>query len=200
MVIPDRYTTAPSPGATSGGSSAGCTEGSSVGCARGWSDTDLDSPFADRIRLHGTGSARLWGPVGVELLTEVIHVHSQIDQCPEDELQFGPDLLRTRIFQRQGAPLSQGNKSSRSRSNPADVRGDILRQDLPAGGEHHHALHQVLQLTHVTGPMVVLEDFHGFGRNSLKPMVLAPTGIPDEGIDQQGNVLSPRAEGRQFDM
>ncbi len=65
-------------------------------------------------------------------------------------------------------------------------------------GHGSDALHAVLQLAHVAGPLAVEEHLQGLGAHLHAALVL-PVEAGEEEIHQEGDVLAPLPQGRQED-
>src|SRR5437879_12312169 len=69
----------------------------------------------------------------------------------------------------------------------SDLGGQILRLDLLSGGEDHGPLDRMLQLPHITRPVVTLQRVERDRRQSL-PSVRGT--LPPEVLDQEAAVLA----------
>src|SRR6267154_825133 len=89
---------------------------------------------------------------------EVLHLHLELHQRAEDELQ----LLTGHLGSGRLDAHRQGARAL------ADVARDVAGANLPLGCEHDHRLDEVPELAHVAGPVGVDEDLQRVGRNAVE--------------------------------
>src|SRR5439155_732647 len=105
------------------------------------------------------------------------------------------ELLDGRL-ERERLPGRLGGRGGSLRQEQAEE----ARLDLRTGGEDGGALHQVLELAHVPGPGILLEQLAGARREGRRrlPQLLAEAGEEEGG--QVRDVLLPLAQRGQMDL
>ena len=76
---------------------------------------------------------------------------------------------------------------------------NVLRHDLPTGGEDHHALHEIAQLAHIAGPRILGQQLHGPRGDTVERPVVQTGKLGHEPTHQQRDVIRPLTQRRQID-
>ena len=87
-------------------------------------------------------------------------------------------------------------------SAAGDLRGDLREfgdADLVALGQHHGAEHRVLELAHIAGPAVGVEQRERLGADARHALALLGGEAREEMPRQFGDVLRPLAQRRHRD-
>src|SRR5436190_24374381 len=88
----------------------------------------------------------------------------------------------------------------RQQPSGAEYRGQIVGLDAPAGGDGDRVLDRVLELAHVAGVVVALEQLHRCGTEFESRALPFRRGAVEEVRRQESDVLTPFAKRRQLDL
>ena len=95
--------------------------------------------------------------------------------------------------------LYEGSRKESPATGIPDLSRDVPSLDAPTRRKDHHALHQISKLPDIPGPKVGDEDPHGFVGDSDEGAIVAGTGVFDEILHQERDVLLPIPERGELD-
>src|SRR5215831_14905828 len=168
-----------------------------------------------RPRYRAEGALPLLQPALADLLEE--RLVADIEQAggalavPLGAVQRAVDRLALRLLRRAAADLLErqlararrqlvDHAGEPVRTAPHAVAGQQLLEDRLLALQHHDALDQVLELTDVAREGIAVERARQRAARLAQRLGVAHREAPQEGVDEQRNVLAPLAQRRDVDV
>src|SRR5579862_18793 len=150
-----------------------------------WFFLDFYIQAADFLIERGEWHLEVLGSLGLIPVTLFEHVD---DNAPLDIFyDFKERSIRGRILQGEGRAFTK------------QIIGQQVRGDLGSRGKHDGTLDYILQFSNVARPGVGQQRPQGFRTDSAHRAIVLFGVFLQKEIDQQRNIFSALAEGREFD-
>ncbi len=101
---------------------------------------DLHPLGAHRVSLNG----RTPVPIDVELLPQVVHVHTKVHEGPENELQLGSEPRTGDGLAGLAATRPDRDQRTHALLQALNFPGNVFGQHLTTRSQNHHALDEVV--------------------------------------------------------